>query len=63
MVTNKQFGIAVPVFHGNREERDRMLDLQIIRLVLPKYIGRPHLFSDGTARVNGQSYPIELAIN
>lgn len=60
---NKQLGISVPVHHANSEERRKMLDLQIIRLVLPKYLGRPHLFSDGIVTTGSKTYPFELTIN
>lgn len=60
---NEQFGIFIPIFHSDREERNKMLSLQIIRLVLPKYVGRPHLFNDGLVNINGQDVPFEMGIN
>lgn len=60
---NTDYGIEFPVYFGQQssEERDALKNLSVLRVAFPKYLERRPTFTSATVRVQGKTYPLELA--
>lgn len=62
---NQELELSFPFFIGNLhdDERQSLADLQILRVVFPKYTERPPLYTQGMLSLNRENYPFEMAEN
>lgn len=60
---NQELGLAFPFFISNLNDNEKqsLADLQVLRVVFPKYMKRNPLYSKGSITLSGQVYPFELA--
>lgn len=61
---NQELGLAFPFFWGNgytNSDRNSLADVNIVRVVFPKYQERPLQFTQGIVKYNNASYPLQIA--
>ena len=61
---NQELGLALPFFWGNGytdSDRNSLADVNIVRVVFPKYQERPLQFTRGVIEYNGINYPLQKA--
>ncbi len=59
---NDEYGWSFPFpLYGEEDDEDKLTDLEIFRITLPKYVERTPQFSEGYLMVNERSYDLELA--
>lgn len=61
---NAEYGLTFPFFWStgySEEERNSLADLNVVRVVFPKYEERPPAYTSGMLRYDGSDYPLELA--
>ena len=61
---NQELGLAFPFFwdngHGD-DDRNALADVNVVRVVFPRYVERPLAYTQGSLQYNGASYPFEEA--
>ena len=61
---NQELGLAFPFFwdngHGD-DDRNALADVNVVRVVFPRYVERPLAYTKGSLQYNGASYPFEEA--
>lgn len=61
---NEELGLSFPFFISDNDYKSSGLgDLNIYRVVFPKYVERPLAYTNGTLSVNNQSYPLDLGMD
>lgn len=61
---NQELGLVFPFVWGNNyndSDRHSLADVNVVRVVFPKYQERPLQFTHGTIRYNNVSYPLQKA--
>ncbi len=61
---NQELGLAFPFFWGRGytdSDRYSLSDLNVVRVVFPKYQERPLLFTQGSVKYNNMIYPLQKA--
>jgi hypothetical protein len=62
-LVNPELGISLSWPAKDNNERSDLLDMNFIRLALPKYVSRVPLYSHAVIRINNESYPLQMAQN
>ena len=61
---NAELGVSFPFYIGeDKQKRDDLLALRLVRVAFPKYLERPTYHKDAHIMVNGQKHPLELMEN
>ena len=61
---NEELGISFPFYIGDdKQKRDDLLALRVVRVAFPKYLARPTYYNDAHLVVNGQKLPLEKVEN
>lgn len=61
---NQETGMAFPFFLGSNysdHDRNSIANLKILRVVFPKYVERPPLYTKGVVEFAGKAFPFEVA--
>ncbi len=61
---NEELGLSFPFFWGNGysdNDRFSLADVNVIRVVFPKYLERPCAFTQGNIYYQGKNYPLQTA--
>jgi len=59
---NEQLGLTFPFYVGDdKQKRDDLLALHVVRVAFPKYLERPTYFTNAFVAANGKEFTLELA--
>ncbi len=58
---NDEYGWSFPFDFSGDDGEDKLTDLEIFRISMPKYVERTPRFSDGALKIESRKYPLELA--
>jgi hypothetical protein len=58
---NEEWGINLPFYVGNADERNRLVDLKIVRVAIPKFNERFSMYNRATINLAGKTGAFELA--
>ncbi len=58
--TEEGFVFPFPAASVSADERKSLLDLRVIRMVLPRYLERPSVFKRSTLKVNGKEHKMDM---
>jgi hypothetical protein len=61
--SNPELGLVFPfeLDEDDNEKRSDLTRLQVFRVAFPRYLERPAYYTEGDLKLNGESYPLELA--
>ena len=58
---NEDLGFSFPFSGSGNNEDDKITDIEILRIAIPKYVERPLRYKTGFVTVNGQTHELELS--
>lgn len=62
--TNEELGLTFPFYIGDdKQKRNDLLALRVVRVAFPKYVERPNYYSAGWLTLNGQRFDLEETEN
>jgi hypothetical protein len=62
-LVNPELGISMSWPVSEKNDRQDLLDMNFIRLALPKYVSRLPFYSQGSLEINNTQYPLQMAEN
>lgn len=62
-LVNPELGLSLSWPAKDKNERSDLLDMNFIRLALPKYVSRVPLYSHAVIKIENQSFPLQMAQN
>lgn len=63
---NEELSLTFPFFTGNnynKDDKNALANLNVVRVVFPKYVERPPLYTSGILKCNGSVYQLQEAEN
>lgn len=61
---NEELGLTFPFFWGNgysENDRNSLANIDVVRVVFPKYVERPRPFTQGVISYDGKNYTLQMA--
>lgn len=60
---NEEYDLSFPFYLENNNEESSLSDLKVLRVAFPKYVERKPIYRNGKLKLNGETYPLEMAEN